>query len=71
MGSISQSKSFLTHRSLPQEFTVGGHHGSLLQEVTAGVYHGRLPQEFTMGVSCGMLPLTTIDLVGDNKEFEV
>ena len=58
MGSINQSKSFLAR-------------GSLLQEVTAGVYHGRLLWEVTAGVSCGILPLATVDLVGNNREFEV
>ena len=69
--------------SLPSEFTVGGHCGSLPLEVTAGVYHGRsvyhwgLPQEFTVGGASlfvfgyHWLPIATIDLVGDNREFEV
>ena len=54
---------------------MGVHHGRLPQEFTAGVYHGRLLRNiegaslFVLGYH--WLPLTTTDLVGDNREFKV
>ena len=59
------------HRRSLQEFTVGVYRRRSPWEFTTGGYRGSSLQEVTAGVSCGMLPLATIDLVGDNREFEV